>query len=98
MAPTKPKSKRDYRADCLGRLEALFKRDHLDEEFDPVPEVEITPSFKFIDGGVPTIIQALRAHDEDDARDFIAIYDELSAKDRKILKLEEIACAVPLSA
>ena len=70
----------------------------LTRRFDPIPEVEITPSFKYIDGGVTTIIEALRAHDEDDARDFLDIYDELSVKDKKVLKLEEIACAVPLSA
>ena len=35
----------------------------------------------------------MRAHDEEDAREFIELYDSLSARDRQYLSLEEIAYA-----
>lgn len=53
----------------------------------------MTPLLKAAEGGIPSIMEALRAHDNEDARGFIELYDSLSARDRKYLALEEIAYA-----
>ena len=43
------------------------------------------------------VLEAIRAHGDDDAKEFIALYDSLSARDRQYLKLEEIACAAGIT-
>lgn len=99
MPPKKPISsvrKRgaaQFRTEALARLKARFESENDGEEFDATNEPTITPLLKSADGGIPRIIEALRAHDEEDARDFIEIYDSLTATDRKYLTLEEIAVA-----
>lgn len=64
-----------------------------DGDFDPKGEPTVTPLLKTAEGGIPRIMEALRAHDDDDAREFVELYDSLSAQDRQFLKLEEIAYA-----
>jgi hypothetical protein len=63
------------------------------EEFDPSSEPIITPRFKYAEGGIPYVLEALRSHDEEDARTFMELYDSLSQRDRQYLSLEEIAYA-----
>lgn len=77
------------REDALRRLREKF--DGEDEDFDPSEEPIITPLLKSADGGIPKIIEALRAHDDDDAREFISMYDSVSKEDRRLVTLEEIA-------
>jgi hypothetical protein len=81
------KRKRAYRAEALQRLHE--KR----EDFNPSSEPIVTPLLKAAEGGLPRILEALRAHDNDDAREFVELYDSLSQKDRQHLTLEEIAHA-----
>lgn len=97
MPPKKPipirrsRSSRDFRAEALKRLEQKWKNDNEEGEFDPSGEPIVTPLLKSC--GLPAILEALRAHDEEDSRKFADFYDELSAKDLQYLTLEEISFA-----
>lgn len=95
MPPKKPIPIRRKRTADVFRDEALERlKNHWNQEegeFDPSEEPVITPILKSV--GIPKIIEALKSYDEDDARSFIEIYDELSDKDRQYLTLEEIAYA-----
>ena len=82
------KRKRDERAEALTRLKEKWDSE---EEFDPTGEVTITPMLKAADGGITRILEALRAHDDEDAKDFTELYDSLTQRDRQHLTLEEIA-------
>ncbi len=99
MPPKKPipirKSRkgRDFRKEALQRLKQRYENEHEDESFDPEGEPFITPILKSAEGGIPRILEALRAHDDDDARSFMDLYDSLTASDRNHLKLEEVAVA-----
>jgi hypothetical protein len=46
-----------------------------------------------VEGGIDHCITVLRAHDDDDARAFIEMWDKCSKTDRMYLKLEDIAHA-----
>jgi hypothetical protein len=61
-------------------------------------EPRITPMLNSVDGGIAHCVEALRAHDEDDARLFLGVWDRCSATDRKYLKVEEIAHAAGVGA
>lgn len=104
MPPRKPipvkreRTAKEYRAEALKRLKQRFEKENEGEEFDASGEVTITPLLKAAEGGIPRVLEALRAHDDDDARDFIGLYDSLSQKDRQYLKLEEIAVAAGIDA
>jgi hypothetical protein len=95
--PIPPKRAHDTakgrREEALARLKNNFERDHDGETFDPSDQPIITPLLKSAEGGIPKILEALRAHDDDDARGFIDLYDSLSIPDRRYLSLEEIATA-----
>jgi len=92
-----PKS-RNQREVALARLKLKWELDNEGEEWAPEREVKITPLLKAVDGGIPRVLDALRAHDDEDARDFIELYDSLTATDRGLLKLEEIALASGIGA
>ena len=77
-----------YRKDALKRLAEEYEGD-----FDPKGEPTVTPLLEAAEGGIPRIMEALRAHDNEDARSFVTLYDSLNQKDRKYLTLEEIAYA-----
>jgi hypothetical protein len=82
-----------FRQTALKRLKERFEAENKDEEFDPSGEPVITPLLKSCEGGISRVMEALRAHDDDDARSFMELYDNLTAKDRQYLTLEEIAVA-----
>ncbi len=48
---------------------------------------------KGVEGGIRHVLEALRAHDDDDAQAFIELADSLSAGDRKHAPIEAIAFA-----
>jgi hypothetical protein len=81
------------RQNALTRLRERFEIANEGEEWEPETEPIVTPLLKRVDGGIPYVLEALRSHDDDDARDFLDLYDSLTAKDRKYLSLEEIAHA-----
>lgn len=79
-----------FRREALKRLKEKWEGD---SDFDPAGEPTVTPVIKSAEGGIPSVLHALRAHDNEDARKFVELYDSLSAKDRQYLTLEEIAYA-----
>lgn len=87
---TKP---RNHRQTALARLKLKWELENEGEVWEPEREVKITPMLKAVNGGIPYVMEALRAHDDDDAREFVEFYDSLTATDRGVLKLEEIASA-----
>jgi hypothetical protein len=100
MPPAKFKHARDDRSPATLRKAALarlkvrweLERDD-DEEWNPEGEPVIEPMLRSVEGGLEFCIQALRAHDDDDAKAFLEVHDALSASDRKHLSVEAIAHA-----
>lgn len=102
MPPKKPipirrkRSSVSLRANALERLKQRYESEN-EDEFDPSGEVVVTPFLKSAEGGWDRVLEALRAHDDDDARDFLDVYDSVSVQDRKLLKLEEISAAAGIT-
>jgi hypothetical protein len=91
---------KDFRDEAFNRLSIRYAcPDGVEEAEDPnlaedcKGEPVVTPMLMAADGGLKVVLQALRAHANEDAQSFVELYDSLSAKDRKYLKLEEIAVA-----
>lgn len=84
---------KEFREEALYRLKERFENENEGEIFDASGEPVITPLLKSADGGIERILEAMRAYDDDDAREFIELYDSLTKKDRQYLSLEEIAVA-----
>jgi hypothetical protein len=92
--PVKRKQTADqFRKDALRRLRERWEEDHENEEWEPGKEAVVTPMLKAVEGGTGRVIQALRAHTDDDAQAFIELYDSLSAADRKHVSVEVVAFA-----
>lgn len=89
------RSSAQMRKEALKRIEQFWSASHEDseEKFSAAHEPIVTPMLEAADGGVAAVLEALRAHSDPDARQFIALYDSLSQKNRKLLTLEEIAYA-----
>ena len=92
ISTKRTRNKADYRREGLERLRQHFQEDS-EEEFDPSGEPRVTPLLVAAEGGIKAVMDALRVHDEEDARTFIELYDSLSARDRSYLTLEEISYA-----
>src|SRR5271165_4695853 len=84
---------KEFREEALYRLKERYENENDGELFNPSMEPIITPLLKAADGGIDRILEALRAYDDDDAREFVELYDSLSGKDRQYLTLEEISVA-----
>ena len=98
MPPAKFKKPRDKsnaaaRDKAIKRLEQMWKLYNDEGDWDPESEPRITPMLKSVEGGIEHCIEALRAHDDDDARLFVGVWDRCTATDRKHLSVEEIAHA-----
>jgi hypothetical protein len=95
MPPSKfkPKKKRSRSEEALARLRQRWEKEHEDEEWEAEKEPVITPLFKSVEGGIPRVLEALRAHDDDDAKTFIEFFDSLTGSDRKHVPLELVAYA-----
>ena len=89
----KPKRKQDKKAEALVRLRRRWEKEHEDEDWEPEKEPIITPMLKGVEGGIRHVLEALRAHDDDDAQAFIAVYDGLTPTDRHVLPIHAIALA-----
>jgi hypothetical protein len=90
-AKFKPKEKRDRAAEALARLKQLWRNENEEGDWEGQDEPIVTPMFRSI--GIGKIIEALRMHDEDDARSFLEFYGELSESDRGMVPIEAIAFA-----
>lgn len=99
MPPAKFKTKRkqDHKAEALVRLRAHWEAEN-EGDFEPAGEPTITPMLKSVPGGVRAVMEAMRAHGEEDARTFIQFYDSLTKIDRASLSLESIAYACGIGA
>jgi hypothetical protein len=99
LPPAKFKTPRDKSAAALRRaaLARLKSRWTLgkddDREWEPESEPIVEPMLASVGGGVAFCVRALRAHNDDDARAFLEVYDALTRQDRRLLKVEEIAHA-----
>jgi hypothetical protein len=89
----KTPKKRDRKAEALTRLRERWEKENPDEVWEAEKEPVVTPIFKGVEGGISTVIDALRFHDDDDARDFLAEYDLQGATDRRFVPLELVAFA-----
>jgi hypothetical protein len=81
------------RAAAIKRLKSFWQLENVDGDWEPEIEPVITPMLQGVDGGIEHCITALRAHDDDDARLFVGVWDRCTAQDRKVLTLEEMAHA-----
>lgn len=95
-AKFKPKKKRDRGAEALTRLKNRWNLENEEGEWDAESEPVITPLLKAVEGGIPRVIEALRAHDDDDAKAFLEKWDECNETDRKLLRLEDVAFAASI--
>ena len=103
MPPAKFKTKRDQAKSAktkaaLARLKQHWELDNENEDWEPESEPAITPMLKAVPGGIAFCLQALRCHDEDDARKFLETWDGMrgqrgSGKDLSLLTIEQIAHA-----
>ncbi len=92
-AKFKPTKKTDRKGEALARLRRKWQEENPDEEWEAEKEPKVSKMFRAVEGGMPAVLEALRAHDADDAQEFIALYDATSPSDRKFLSLEDFAYA-----
>ena len=92
------------RKEAFARLSEIFANrscaegDETDLTLAMQGEPEITSSLKMAHGGLRTVLEALRAFEDEDAQAFIELHDSLSKRDRMELSLEEIAVAADIGA
>jgi hypothetical protein len=86
------------RKDALRRLKDRWEEEHEGEEWCPEKEPVVSPMFRDFEGGTAAVIEAIRAHNDDDAQAFIEAYDGVSSSDRRLLSLETIAFSAGVSA
>ena len=91
--PKKPETAVQARKNAMRRLRERWEKENEDEAWEPEKEPIVSPMFRAVEGGIPHVIEALRAHDEDDSRSFLETYDEANAVDRRHLSLESISFA-----
>jgi len=91
--PARDKSNAELRRAALERLHNRWNLDNEDGEWNPKSEPVITPMLSAVDGGIEHCITALRAHEDDDAKSFLEMYDQCSKTDRTHLRIEDIAHA-----
>lgn len=89
--PKRRQTAADARAAALRRLRERWEEDHEGEEWEPEKEPVVTPMFRAVEGGIPMVIEALRAHGDEDAKAFLEALDECSSADRKHVSLEAVA-------
>lgn len=91
--PKRDKSSAALHEAALAKLRVMHRLVMIDTKWEPEKEFRITPMLQSVDGGIPHCVAALRAHDNDDARLFLGIWDRCTATDKKYLTVEEIAHA-----
>lgn len=80
------------RADALFALKLIWEEEHENETFEPEKEPIVSPMLRAAEGGIDAVLEALRAHDDPDARSFVAVYDDPRlGKRRQYLNLEAVA-------
>ncbi len=92
FTPKRKQSADQFRRDAVRRLENKYKPER-EDDWEPEKEPVVTPMLKAVEGGIPRVLEALRAHDDDDSRAFLEVYEQCGAKDQQYLPLEYIAHA-----
>lgn len=88
------KDKKDVRPRAIERLQGFWRLEAEDDDvWEPETEPIITPMLKSVDGGIEHCVQALRAHDDQDAQAFLEMWDRCTKTERTCLTVEEIAHA-----
>lgn len=95
MPPSKfkPKKKRSRANEALARLRKRWEEENPDEEWEADREPGVTSLLRSVDGGIPSVIEAIRSHDDDDAKAFVETWEAASRTDRKHLPIEAVAFA-----
>lgn len=89
----------EIRPKAIERLKSLWRLDAEDDDvWEPETEPIITPMLKSVDGGIEHCVQALRAHDDEDAQAFLSVWDRCTKTERTCLTVEEIAHAAGVGA
>jgi hypothetical protein len=102
MAKLKRPRNHDMRKTAVKRLAEKFEHRSCaaDDETDffvaMEGQPEVTSCLKMASGGLQVVMEALRCFDDEDAQQFMEMYDSLTPTDRKRLKLEEIAVAADI--
>jgi hypothetical protein len=97
FTPKRTQTAADFRKAALKRLRERWEKENPDEEWEADQEHVITPMLKAVEGGISHVLEALRAHDDSDARDFTETWEQCSATDRKHLPLEYVAFAAGIT-
>lgn len=85
---------KDMRPRAIERLQGFWRLEAEDDDvWEPETEPIITPMLKSVDGGIEHCVQALRAHDDEDAQAFLEMWDRCTKTERTCLTVEEIAHA-----
>lgn len=92
-AKFKTKRTRSRPSEALTRLRLRWEKENPDGEWEAEREPIVTPMLRGVDGGIPGVIEAIRFHDDNDARLFLEWYDSVSVSDRKNLSIESISFA-----
>ena len=88
-AKFKPNRRRSPTNEALIRLRSRWESGHEDDEWKAAAEPIITPMLKSV--GLPAVVEALRMHSDEDAREFLEVYDSITKTDRAHLRIEDIA-------
>jgi hypothetical protein len=104
MAKLKRTRSHDMRKTAVRKLAERFEHRSCaaDDETDffvaMEGQPEVTSCLKMASGGLRIVLEALRCFDDEDAQQFMELYDSLTPTDRKYLKLEQIAVAADIGA
>lgn len=91
--PRRQQKGAEFKRNALKRLRERWEEENDGEEWEPEKEPIVSTMFAAVEGGRKRVLEALRAHAEDDARSFIETYERCSATDLKHLSFEAIAHA-----
>jgi tellurite resistance protein len=73
--PKPDRSKAAERERALQRIKAHWRLQMRNSEWNPESEPRISSMLKSVEGGIEHCIEALRAHDDEDARLFLGVWD-----------------------
>jgi hypothetical protein len=91
--PKRKQTAAEFRRAAMKRLRERWEADHEGEEWEAEDEPVITPMLRAVEGGTGHVLEALRAHDDDDARAFVECLGECSSTDRSHISWEAVAFA-----
>jgi hypothetical protein len=91
--PRDPLHDGSLKAAALRRLKAAWQVENSESEWEPEKEPSIKSIFECAEGGTSSVLDALRAYSNDEAQEFIRLYDSATERDQKIIPIEAFAFA-----